>query len=189
MQMLKTLALAVTLGTCAHGFSSAGITAAEATPSPSSTTAAPEMPSPVVPLDDLIAPARPSRVTAGAMVTTQGWLTQVQGAADSTYTLQLADGPGAGAPYIVIRLPLPDRLPPGAAALRQADADARQFVKQTLLHGAEPDLRPWPLIHRPHIWLTGQLVSAPTGGPARWEIAPATRFSFVSLAHASNGAK
>lgn len=132
---------------------------------------------PALSLDDLLASAQASG--AADEVATNGWLMQVEGAPDGTYTLELADAPRTGAPSILVALPPPDSLPP---PLRQADEAARAFVKQTLLHGAEPDLHPWPLTHRPHVWLTGRLIRASVGTPAPREIAPATQFSFAPLA-------
>jgi hypothetical protein len=128
-------------------------------------TAEPASSTPTLPLD-------------GAVVTTNGWLMQVEGASDGTYTLELADAP-TGAASIVVSLPPSEGLPPQQ---HQANDAARAFVKETLLHGAEPNLRPWPLTHRPHVWLRGRLIPAPAGSLVAQEIVPASAFSFVPLA-------
>jgi membrane peptidoglycan carboxypeptidase len=134
---------------------------------------------------------RPPEPSPGELVTARGWLTRVQSSADGTYVLDLAEGPEPGAPRTVIRLPEPDALPAADVHLRQADANARRFVQTVFLHGAEPDLRPWPLIHRPYIAVTGQLAVAalattqnasppqPALPASSWQIAPATQFEFL----------
>jgi hypothetical protein len=144
----------------------------------STVTAEPASSTPALSLDDLLGSASASGVT-GAVVTTNGWLMQVEGASDGTYTLELADAPRTGAPSIVVALPPPDGLP---SAQHQANEAAREFVKQTLLHGAEPGLHPRPLTHRPHVWLRGRLIPSPAGSSVPREIAPASQFSFVPLA-------
>jgi hypothetical protein len=114
---------------------------------------------------------------------------QVSGALDGSYLLEVAERPDPGAPFIVARVPKPDAAPDDQPELRQRVIAVRSFIKQRLLHEKEPDLRGWPMVHRPYVALTGQLsFTRDHGGSpipmdriartSSWELVPIVELGF-----------